>query len=283
MRKIVFVTIIINFIVSILILIVNRESIETITFFPLDDQITIEQAFTSLQATSMKDDQKILLNWDIQSKTKYPLYLRQDVSLLFINGYLLAVTNTWETDENIINQHQTFKIKHNNLLQSISFHHGEIHENSMIKSTQKMTYDQLYTVCCQSDTKMTTFKYPKTPSEEKITKILNESIDEQLHTKWRSLMEKYNVDEHDYFLIPLIELVKYNDEQLPNLSQEKTATVIGQLWEGLYKNYVLPLSEQKYSSSKNYMPLILFDRHATHLIVIYEINGQSEQLYQNIS
>jgi len=283
MRKVVIVVIVINFIVSILILIVNRETEEAITYFPLDYNINIEQAFTSLQATSMKDKQKILLNWDIQSKTKYPLYLRQDVSLLFANGYLLAANNTWQTDTNIIKQHKTFTLGHNKLLQSISFHHGEIHEHSTIKSTQKMTYDQLYILCCQDHSTIMTFKYPKSPMEEKTAQLFDEQIKEKLQTNWQKLMDNYNINERDYFLIPLIELVKYNDEPLPNLSQEKTATTIGQLWEGLYKNYIIPLSKQKPLSHKNYMPLILLDRHATHLIVIYEINGQSEQLYQNIS
>lgn len=283
MRKVAFTIIIVNLIVAILVIVVNRETIETITYFPLDPEVTIEQSGTSLDVQPLDNKRELLLYWDVQSATIDPLYLRQDVSLLFENGYLLALTNEWETETDKIQTSHNFKRKGNKLFQSISFHYGEIHQNDRITSTQHMTSDQLYAFSVDDDSKTITFKVPDDKTEEHIAHSLNERINERLSTYWNHLIDEYNIDANKYLLIPLVDLAKYNDESLPNLSPSETQKAIGQLWEGLYKNYVVPLSNQKHSSEKNYMPLILFDQQAKHLIVIFKINGKTEQLYQNIT
>lgn len=282
MRNMIITIIIINFIVSILFLIVNRETTETITYFPIDQRLNIEQAFTSLQTTTMTNEQKLLLDWNIQSTTKHPLYLRQDVSLLYKNGYLLSIINQWQTNTSILREQRSFTISQNSILQSISFHHGEHHENDKITSVQRMTSDQLYIVCCKDSDKLTSFKHPDNVQMDHVATLLDEQVMKHLQQHWNVLIEYYKIQLDQYELIPLYELIRYNDNSLPQLSMSKTKAVIGQLWEGLYKNYILPLSKQKYFTNKNFMPLVLFDRKGTHLIVLYNINGKPEQLYQQI-
>lgn len=282
MRKITFILIPISFIVSILVLIVNRETTETITYFPIDDRINIESAFTSLQTTSMTEKEKILLDWTIQSTTKTPLYLRQDVSLLYKNGYLLSIINVWQTNTELIQAQESFQVSQNSLFQSISFHHGEHHVDQHISSVQQMTQDYIFIACCQSKGQFISFKQAHNLKEEYIATLLDEHVKNQLNKHWEELMRHFNINVDDYELIPLFELAKYNDQPLPHLSKKKTMAVIGQLWEGLYKNYIVPLSKQKNKHTNSMMPLILYDLKGTHLIVLYKINDNFEQLYQRI-
>jgi|SRR5690625_31135 len=284
MRKIIIAIITVNLIVSIFILIVNRETERAITYFPLHPEITIDQAFTSLQATPKQQSKNILLEWFIQSRTDDALYLRQDISLLFENGYLIDVINIWKQTTALINEQKTIERRNNKLFQTISFHYGEIHDHGQaINSTQLMSYDQLYTIYCNRYDKTSIFKQPKNFSQKQHAKLLDEQINGHLQMYWQRLMNEYDIDPEKYYQIPLIDLENYNEQPLPRLSQAKTNQVIGQLWEGLYKNYIIPMSKQKSMSDEHFMPLILFDRKATHLLVIYKLNGKPEQLRQNIS
>ena len=66
------------------------------------------------------------------------------------------------------------------------------------------------------------------------------------------------------------------------MSQQETNVLIGRLWEGIYKNYVIPASESSENQLESYIPLILIDKQNTHLYVLFELNGGREQLIQRI-
>ena len=66
------------------------------------------------------------------------------------------------------------------------------------------------------------------------------------------------------------------------MSQQETDVLIGRLWEGIYKSYVIPASESSENQLESYIPLILIDKQNTHLYVLFELNGGREQLIQRI-
>ena len=66
------------------------------------------------------------------------------------------------------------------------------------------------------------------------------------------------------------------------MSQQETDVLIGRLWEGIYKNYVIQASESSENQLESYIPLILIDKQNTHLYVLFELNGGREQLIQRI-
>src|SRR5699024_12649276 len=68
-----------------------------ITFFPLDETFFFTDATTNLD--NFQDN---LLNWTTLSSSEKPVYLRQDVSLLYENGFFKGIQSKWEQDQQII-------------------------------------------------------------------------------------------------------------------------------------------------------------------------------------
>src|SRR5699024_12053138 len=70
---------------------------------------------------------------------------RQDVSLLYENGFFKGIQSKWEQDQQIINLKHPVPLHNTAVFEAISFHHGEIHQPSNdITSIQKMTFDTIY-------------------------------------------------------------------------------------------------------------------------------------------
>ena len=240
---------------------VNQRVETAIQYFPPDDEALIDHAETNL------DKQDHTVTWEVMSSSSNFAYLRQDVSLLYVNGQFKGVLNKWKQDQENMNMEQTFDIQHDALLQSISFHYGELHNHSDdITSIQKMTSDNLHLF----------------PDEQKEATSLT-LIDEQLQDHWQKLMKHYEMTPTDYEIIPLTDLIQYEETALQGQTMEATQKIVGQLWEGLYKNYIVPLSTSKDEIPIHWMPVILIAKDNSHLIVLFEIEGKKHQLKQNIS
>lgn len=95
-------------------------------------------------------------------------------------------------------------------------------------------------------------------------------------------MTHYQVPRDKYTAVALTELADYKDKPFPGTSEADSERIKGQLWEGLYKNYVLGISDTKSSHPiQSYIPLILFDKDGKHLLVLYEDDtGKKHQLIQ---
>lgn len=57
---------------------------------------------------------------------------------------------------------------------------------------------------------------------------------------------------------------------------------MGQLWEGLYKNYLLPIVTRN-KPTDTYVPIILLNKNHNHLLVLYEANHEKKKLIQKKS
>lgn len=257
----------------------KTDSIPSISFFPLDDETSFTEAQTNLKIKEQHDQKEYTIAWNSLSKSDKTMYLRQDVSLLFNNGKLLGALSKWHEDEDTINLSADISTQGTGHLQSISYHHGELHyPDGSIRSIQQMTYDELYVIESASSTNHS-FHKPKTKKDVKRKKSLSGKTSQTLLYHWNKLLNHFQVNEEDYLIIPLTALDRYNTEHLPSLSQPQTNQIIGQLWEGLYKNYIVPITYEKEQVS-SYVPLILFDKDTKHLLVLFEINGKKERLIQ---
>lgn len=269
MRKTLILAIIL-IVVSIYFVISNLRTEMAIIFFPID----YERNFSNAQTTLVALDDLTTVDWTSKSESDTENYLRQDVSLLFVNGILAGVQNKWINNGSLIEQTKQTVIKTNAYLQAISFHHGEIHEGTSIYSIQEMTTDYLYIIDNHS------FHIPKTEKEKKESKKLNNQITRKLKKNWEQLLGYFSIDQEQYFLYPFTDVILLANDLEEETSKETSDRIIGQLWEGLYKNYILQAIELK---SNDPIPLILLAKDYSHLYVLYEMNGEKKQLIQQIS
>lgn len=254
-------------------------SIPSISYFPLDEETGFSKAKTSLELNAGKNQKEYRIAWNAQSQSDKNMYLRQDVSLLFSNGKLLGAQSKWHEDVSTIQLNKTVQAQGTRFLQSLSYHHGELHyPDGSIKSIQKMTSNELFVVANHSSG-IHSFHQPKTNKELKWGNDLTGKTSQTLLYHWNKLLNHYQIDKQDYLVVPLTALNGYNNEPLPSLSQVATNQIIGQLWEGLYKNYVVPITYEKEHVS-SYVPLILFGKDKKHLLVLFEINGKKQRLIQ---
>ncbi|RSK27844.1 hypothetical protein EJF36_13690 [Bacillus sp. HMF5848] len=260
---------------------------ESIIFFPIDKDTKFKEASTTLTLLDKKDDNEYIVEWGITSSLETPVYLRQDVSLLYSNGQLKGIQSEW--DENISNltQHEKVVGEDSSHYQSITFHYGEIHKGAeQIFSAQTMTRDELYVIDSPFSA-LYSFRVAKSNEEIEWKQVLDHATLQQLKYSWKRLVDYYQIPINSYHLIPLYNLTNYNNKPLFNLSQAKTNKILGQLWEGLYKQYVLGITltnGKTVDPIGSTMPLILVSKDFTHLFVLTEtIDGQPAQLIQHIN
>ncbi|MFU0791469.1 hypothetical protein [Virgibacillus proomii] len=263
--------------------IINVQTKPAITYFPIDQDTTFSTTKTSLSLITEKGNDNYKLLWQTNSTTDIPVYLRQDVSLLFDNGRLRGALTKWVQDTDTIQLKEMLQLEDSSLYQSISFHHGEIHKSrDEIKSIQKMSSDYLYVIDSPT-TPLVSFKTAKSNYEREWKDLLDRTSKQQLLYHWNTLLNHFQIDKEKYLAVPLTSLDKYQNEPLPSLSQAQTNKIIGQLWEGLYKNYVIPIVKTEKEVVDSYIPLILFDKENKHLLLLFELNKKKKQLIQEYS
>lgn len=256
--------------------ILNIKTVTTIKFFPIDREVTIEQANTSL---SLDNNDEIV--WEINSISSDQAFLRQDVSLLYENGKFKGVHSQWKQNIADLTAEHRFKPMNSSRLEAISFHHAEVHHsNDTITSAQKMTNERIYLI--KENDQFHLFNKADNKKESIWKEKLDKMTEQQLKFYWNKLIDHFQIDKDKYLLIPLTELYQYEEQNFPNLDQKSTKEVIGRLWEGLYKNYILLLRENEQSIDVHYIPLILVANDASHLLVIFELNGEKQKLIQQI-
>lgn len=259
---------------------------ESIIFFPLSEDIFFQEANTTLSLIGKKNAEKHILEWDVHSETNEEVYLRQDLSLLFVDGELKAKLAEWEDNSQMLAQYKKETGEDSSHYESVSFHYGEIHKgDDSIQSVQTISQDHLY-VIDSTYNQLTSFRTPTTDEEKEWKEILDHIQTQQLHYRWKRLFNHFQIDESKYEMIPLTELPQYNKQSLPNFSKNDSQIIIGTLWEGLYKQYFLGLKREDGSIEDplgSSIPLILIAKDGSHLRVLIEgKKGYPYQLYQKI-
>src|SRR5699024_11486402 len=152
-------------IILLIFLLFNQRSIQTITFFPIDNYTTFEKASTSLSLIDSFNNKS--LKWETYSKSNQPAYLRQDVSLLFGNGKLKGVKSKWKDHTDTIYMEEDLSANKNIKWEAISYHHGELqYSNTNINSVQDMSHEYLYVIPSKNN-KLLSFQKPDTNYEYK--------------------------------------------------------------------------------------------------------------------
>ncbi|HEY4602641.1 MAG TPA: hypothetical protein VIG73_15340 [Cerasibacillus sp.] len=249
----------------------------TITYFPPDETVSFVEHSTTLDIIKLAN-KHAEIEWNVHSKTNKPMYLRQDVSLVYADGKLKAIHNKWLQQTDLISFQEKLT-GDERVWQAITLHHGESHVNEeTIRSKQLMSSDTLFIKRLSSD-QVITFHQAQSVEEQRIKEELINQL--QLHPFWDKLINHFNIQQNDYEMIPLTHLPEYSNKPLPNLDQKQTAQVIGQLWEGLYKNYLIPIVSAKKTIQAG-IPIILISKNHDHLLILYDIDGEKQKLIQNI-
>lgn len=252
-------------------------SVSTMKYFPIDENAFFDNAKTNISLSPNEE-----IDWSIESTSSEDAYLRQDVSLLYENGKFKGVLNKWRQYVDHIELSKRFRQTDSGLLQAISFHHGEIHyPNDQISSIQKMTGNHLYFI--KDGKTIHSFRNARDTNEKIWERNLNKITEQQLNNHWNRLINQLDIRINEYDRIPLAELVQYESKPLPGRTEAETKKIIGQLWEGVYKNYIVLLKEEENLQNEHYMPLILIAKNNDHLLIIFELNKKSQKLIQKIS
>ncbi|WJV28041.1 hypothetical protein QTG56_12855 [Rossellomorea sp. AcN35-11] len=259
---------------------------ESIIFFPINENVKYESATTILMLKPEKKNDHYEVDWKVSSKLDTPAYLRQDVGFLFMNGRLKGLMNEWEQDTDQIVEESTLKGKESSLLQGVSFHYSEIHETETeFTSAQKMSEDELY-VIDSNFSPLNAFRQPSTPAEKEWKNILDKVSTQQLEYLWEKAFDSMEIPLEDYTSFPLTQLPKLENQPLEGFTQQEWDRVIGNLWEGLYKNYYLGIKKEDGSvieSIDSAIPLILVKNDQKEvLVLLIDRNGDTSLLKQQI-
>lgn len=241
---------------------------ESITFFKIDPKATFKKAETTLILTGRNT-----LHWKIVSSLNQKAYLRQDAGLLYENGRLMGEQHAWKQNTAALTQEKQMDIKQNAYLQAISFHHAELHEKGgQIFSSQTVSEDQIYVITEGSNTPAS-FHTPGTKEQTEWKQSLDEQTERMLRYSWNKGIRHFSVQLKDYQAFPLNRFNKKAKGSLPGFTKEETAEIMGRLWEGLYKNYILGIKKADGTSvnpAGSTIPLILLANNKSHLLVITE-------------
>jgi hypothetical protein len=245
---------------------------ETIIFFPLHPESHFIKAGTTLSAEPLNDSHAFRVTWTVTSLLDRKAYLRQDAGLLYEDGKLKAVIDptAWKQTTDSINETRTFTDEFSHLFDAIAFHYGEIHEKNKITSVQQMSKDSLYVVKSENNS-LYTFRKANGSVEMQWKKDLNQKTKGYLQSLWKNGLEKWNINADSYMEIPLTELPRYNTEPLPGFTRSQSDQIIGRLWEGLYKQYVVGIKKENgtvVSPINSTVPLILINRSQRELLVL---------------
>jgi hypothetical protein len=246
----------------------NPKAQESITYFPIDPNVTFKTAQTTL--TVMKQANTIL--WKEHSTLDRKAYLRQDAALLYANGRLLETLWNWKQNTAVLEQERRIKLDKSTLLQAITFHHAELHEKEdQIFSSQEMSSDQIYFITDAAD-------------EVNSKKQLDQRTERMLQLSWNKGLRHFAINLVNYHAFPLSQFNQLAKEVLPGFTKSETGAIVGNLWEGLYKNYILGIKKADGTSENpkgSTLPLILIATDKTHLLVLTETaSGESILLRQ---
>ena len=263
----------------------KNQAEESFTYFPTDQNANFKSTETSLTLMGQSSKGYTIL-WRTGSVLDRKAYLRQDISLLFGNGILIdSIGKEWKQQTDKINLEKKITQKDSANFKAISFHHGEIHSNESITSSQKITYDELYVMDSKFST-LQSFHQPASTEEREWKKVIDNLIQKRLQVSLENAQKTLEIDPQHYTLFPLTDIYQYEEKPLQGFSTQETREIIGRLWEGLYKNYFLGISKKDGTTADprgSTIPLILISKDKSHLLVISQLlDGEVVSLRQQI-
>ena len=262
-------------IISLSMILHSKQTEESFTYFPEDENAFFLSAETSLTLMK-KNSNGYLLLWRIGSILDRKAYLRQDISFLFSNGKLLDKTGeSWKQQVDKISLEKKINHKESADFKAISFHHAEIHSDDQISSVQRITHDELY-VLDSNFSPLHSFRQPVTKEEKAWKTVLDKLTQQRLQHALQKAKSSYSIHDHLYTTYLLTDMYLFADSPLPGFSEKQTQAIVGRLWEGLYKNYFLGIKKKDGTIADalgSTIPLILLAKDRSHLLVISELEN----------
>ncbi|WP_085523363.1 hypothetical protein [Tuberibacillus sp. Marseille-P3662] len=265
----------------------SNEIRHSITYFPEDPHFSFKKTLSSLNVQNLKQREDYNIIWNVQSESRVPAYLRQDVSLLFEDGKLTDISNKWEQTTQTLVQEKTLSFNDSGHFEALTLHYAEIHPSSDAKITSKdvMTYDHLY-VMASPYSQLSAFQIPVTPEQQEWYHVLSRAVHQERQYIIEQAQKKYGLRLSNYHIFPLTYLHVYQSHSLPGLDQKTTHRVISQLWEGIYKNYVLGIQNEgqtPVSAIGSSMPLIFYSKDQSVILTVFRSkSGKIHLLKQSI-
>ena len=258
---------------------------ESFTYFPADQNAHFEATGTSLTLMD-KSNKGYTLLWRIGSVLDRKAYLRQDISFLFKNGILIdSMGKEWKQQTDKINWQKKVVQKDSANYKAISFHHGEIHSNDSITSSQKITNDELYVLDSKFST-LHSFHQPTNKEEQEWKNVIDNLIQQRLQVSLENAQKTFNINPKNYTILSLTDIYQYEEKPIQGFNTQETKEIIGRLWEGLYKNYFLGIQKKDGTTTDprgSTIPLILISKDRSHLFVISQLmDGEVVSLRQQI-
>lgn len=257
----------------------NNLSSTVVKYFPINNNIYFLELGSNLEI--FRDGEKgykvVGESW---SRTNEKVYLRQDVNILFQNGFLKKFDYPWKKDTDwIVNKLET-SLEKDSIYSLLSYHHAEIHQNDLITSNQAVTEDKLYVSTSQGI--WDAFKIPQNELQKGQQEELNANYKQVREELLEEGLKQLNIDKDSYRVYDL-DTFSIKGYESNIIKEEKWESVLGGLWEGLYSNYIFSFvkDELKYFSPP--MPWILLDKLGSHLLVVFQkSDGQFDKLIMSI-
>lgn len=262
----------------------NLESKESIIFFPIHPSISYTKAITELTLLDHTEDNSHSVNWKISSNLEQEAYLRQDIGFLFKNGRLAGKLGPWKQETKEISQEQIIKSKESGVYDAISFHYSEIHNKEEdIFSSQKMSSDRLY-IIDSSFSPLASFRTAHTKVELEWKTVLDRVFKSRNEQNLLKALKVHGVDRNNYVPLLLTELPQYEQKPIPGYNRKNSDIIIGNLWEGLYKNYFQGIKKADgtvIAPDYSTIPLIMISKKKPELLIFTETkDGESIMLRQ---
>ncbi|CAH0346994.1 hypothetical protein [Bacillus sp. CECT 9360] len=257
---------------------------ETIIFFPIDPSLSFDSASTTI--TAERNNHKYAVDWKEQSALNTDAFLRQDISLLYKNGKLAGILKDWKQNRRNLEQNESITEKESALFQGITFHYAEVHlPESDIVSAQTLTDDELY-VILSPFSEFQSFRRPITVDQKEWQHVMDQTTNSVLKESLNQAIASFQIDTGRYRIASLIDLQSKQQELLSGFTDSKQKEIIGKLWEGLYRNYVLDIKKSDGSAISplnSTIPYLLVSSDNKELLVVFTASdGSSAILRQQL-
>ncbi|MGE7879585.1 hypothetical protein [Peribacillus muralis] len=249
----------------------NNQAEETIIYFPIDSSLHFEHASTHLTPKE-NGGSEYSITWRVTSALDRPAYLRQDVSLLYTNGKLTGALKNWRQNKQELSQKAKAKESESGRYDAVTFHYAEVHPSETIfTSAQQLSKDKIYAITTPS------FQYFHRPiSEEQIEwkKTLDSLTNQTVQDGLEKASHAYQINLEQYNIISLTDLPDKKNQWLSAFPSFKREEIVGKLWEGLYKDYVLGVKKEDGSTVNaqgSTIPLLLIAPNQRELLVLFTL------------
>jgi hypothetical protein len=250
----------------------------TITYFPENPRIRYVKAETNL---NIRPEGQIM-SLHVSSQTNETNDLMQDFSLLYRNNRLVSILNHWQKNTRQLSSSKELELS-SGFYSALSVHQAERHIDQSIYGKEQLSQDFLMVV--PSNGSLHAFREPKSTVEANQLSSYTRELDTDRRELLRKAAEQYGFRLSDYRVVPLDALTGESVSRIFPFEEKKSERITGQLWEGLYKNYVrgIQLTQgQRVQALGSTMPLLLIAQD--HMLIIIETaTHQIILLRQNFS